>query len=59
MEVYIVVRQVKVENNLYYTLNEAVFDTEAKANEYAKKRNRSKNPKDADCNFDVEPWFVG
>ena len=44
--------------DLEFCVNEAVFSTEVKANDYIAMRKKIKDRDDRGCSFRVEPWCV-
>ena len=65
MSVYIVTKNYPVKAiidgktfSLQFPRNEAVFASEAEANDYIRKRQKAKDRDDFGCIFKVEPWYV-
>ncbi len=56
--VYIVIKTFNDTEYRLTRLNEAVFNSEIKANDYISMRKGIKDEDDKDCAFIVEPWHV-
>ncbi len=65
MEIYIVTKTFyirskhpRIDLKVPVSINEAVFDTEDKANRYILQRKALNDRDDRGCEFEVEPWHV-